>query len=590
MLNELNEEQRRAVLSDGNVLLSACPGSGKTRVVSHKIAYELSRLSSSKKRVIAVTFTNRAADEIYKRVDKLGVDTKQLWVGTIHAFCLDWIIRPYSSYLDKLKNGFSVVDEVYASNILSVLQKKYEIEYFDDACLRINRDGSLNGDRAHRNLANEFYTTLLREKLIDFNLMLFYAYKLLKNNEFIPKSVSNVLSFICVDEYQDTQDLQYAIIAELLVNGSGCTRVFYTGDIDQAIYTSLGGIAKSHNEIQEEIGAPLLEMSLSGNYRSNQRIIDYYRCFQTSNIGIEALGGNKGNRGVITFNQTIHKDEITTEISRLIQASLFDGCAEDDICILVPQWWMVISIAKELRAALPDVSFDASGLAPMSKHRSNIWYKISRFFLTEASPKLLSVRYRWAEEVAIEFELLIGKEVFDAERKSRSLLKVVNSITSERQDGVEYIQECLDKFACALHVGLENFPKLKEMRELYFCALEDRLNAPEIDHARDTETFKKYYREMSGVVINTCVGIKGEEFDTVIAYGLLKGYVPHWNDVFAHREVESSKKLLYVICSRAKEKLHLISEVGRTVKSSGNPYQTNPQLKSVVYDYDESGF
>lgn len=586
MLNELNEEQREAVLSDGNVLLSACPGSGKTRVISYKIAHELGRLSSSKKRVVAVTFTNRAADEIYKRVERLGVDTKQLWVGTIHAFCLDWIIRPYSSYLDKLKNGFSVADEAYTKNVLSELQEKYKIKFFDESSLRINRDGTLNGDRAHTNLVNEYYTILLSEKLIDFNLMLYYAYKLLKNNEFISKSVSNVLSLICVDEYQDTQDLQYATLAEILVKGSGSTRVFYTGDIDQAIYTSLGGVAKAHNEIQEEIGAPLLEMSLSGNYRSNQRIIDYYRNFQTNNIDIEALGDNKGNSGIITFNQSIHKDDITTEISRLIQESLNDGTPEDEICILVPQWWLVISIAKKLRAALPDVSFDASGLAPMSKHRSNIWYKISRLFLTEASPKLLSVRRRWAEEAAIEFELLTGKEVFDAERKSRSLLKVVNSINSERQDGVEYIQECLDKFTCALHVDLEFVPELKEMRELYFKALEDRLNDPEIDYARDTETFKKYYREMSGVVINTCVGIKGEEFDTVIAYGLLKGYVPHWSDVFARREVESSKKLLYVICSRAKEKLHLISEVGRTAKSSGNPYRTNSQLRSVEYAYD----
>lgn len=93
---DLNPEQEAAVLAPGNIFLTACPGSGKTRTLTYKIAYELSRMTSDKQRIVAITYTNRAADEIRDRIESLGVDTQHLWIGTIHAFCLEWILRPYA--------------------------------------------------------------------------------------------------------------------------------------------------------------------------------------------------------------------------------------------------------------------------------------------------------------------------------------------------------------------------------------------------------------------------------------------------------------------------------------------------------------
>ena len=97
---ELNTDQELAVLESKSVLLIACPGSGKTRTLTYKIAYELDKLRSKKEFLIAITYTNRAADEVKERVMLLGVDTSQLWIGTIHSFCLEWILRPYHLYLN----------------------------------------------------------------------------------------------------------------------------------------------------------------------------------------------------------------------------------------------------------------------------------------------------------------------------------------------------------------------------------------------------------------------------------------------------------------------------------------------------------
>jgi Superfamily I DNA and RNA helicases len=105
----------------------------------------------------------------------------------------------------------------------------------------------------------------------------------------------------------------------------------------------------------------------------------------------------------------------------------------------------------------------------------------------------------------------------------------------------------------------------------------------------DVSSFRKLFSHPAGIVVSTCHGVKGEEYDTVIAFGLLRGYVPHWSVIFNETQWEASEresKLLYVICSRAKRRLHLIAETGRTTQQ-GRPYETAELLKHVRFKYDE---
>lgn len=107
---DLNAEQAEAVRFPGSLFLVACPGSGKTRTLTYKLAHELSQLSTAREFVAAITYTHRAADEIRERIEDLGVDTAQLWIGTIHSFCLEWILKPYGIYEAELAQGFRVID------------------------------------------------------------------------------------------------------------------------------------------------------------------------------------------------------------------------------------------------------------------------------------------------------------------------------------------------------------------------------------------------------------------------------------------------------------------------------------------------
>ena len=589
MLDSLSDEQKIAVQQNGNVLLTACPGSGKTRVIIHKLAYELTRLEQqSKKMIIALTFTVRASEEIFRRLNAMGVNSDKIWSGTLHAFCLEWIIKPYSCYLPELSNGYSIADEAFCSELITTLKIKHKLKPIDPINTRFNRNGCFIEEKvAQINLLNEYHHILKNKKLIDFDLLLYYSYKLLINYKKIQKTLSNLLRLVCVDEFQDTQDLLYAIISVIIKSGDGNTALFLVGDTDQAIYASLGGVAKNIDEISKEINnMTITPLTLTGNYRSTQRIVDFYSHFQTQKITIKALGNNANEKGLITLNDTIDHTAIVDEITRLIKLSLYNGIPEDEICVLVPQWWLITSVAKKLRATLPDVSFDASGLAPMSKNRENIWYKLSRLFLTEPNPRIYSSRYRWAAELIDNFRVLTNTEFNEIFIVERNLLRLINSIKSNETEGISYLQDCFDQFLIAVGIDYAAYPQLVENRKLFFDNMEKRLNDKDFKVPSDIQSFKSFYREMTGVIINTCVGVKGEEFETVIVYGLLRGYIPHWNDIFSNNETDASKKLMYVICSRAKKNLHLICETGRTTKS-GNSLEINRELNNIKFSYDK---
>ena len=588
ILDKLSDEQRKAVEEQGNVILTACPGSGKTRVIIHKLAHEVVKIpENSKKKIVALTFTVRASEEIFRRLNAMGISNNRIWSGTLHAFCLEWILKPYSSYLPELKNGYSIADETFCSDLISSLKEKYGLRQIDPVNLRFNRDGSFTELMSiQKKLLTEYHEILKTKKVIDFELILLYSYHLLSRFPKIAQTLSNIFKLICVDEYQDTQDLLYAIISSI-VNASSNTSLFLVGDTDQAIYTSLGGVAKNIDEIKVEIkGKTIIPLTLTGNYRSSQRIIDFYRHFQTQEIDIKALGVNADKKGMITLNNTIEHVKVVNEIARLIQLNLDEGIPEDEICVLVPQWWLMTSISRKLRALLPDVHFDASGLAPMSRNRENIWYKLSRLFLTQPNPKIYSARYRWASELIDLFRNHTSTQFKEEYLEPRNLLRLINSIKSDKTEGIDYLIDCFNQFLEAVEIDYTRFSELVENRELFFKNIEERLNDPEFKVPSDIASFKSFYREMTGVIINTCVGVKGEEFETVIVYGLLSGFIPHWNEIFSGNATDASKKLMYVICSRAKTNLHLISERGRTTRR-GQELEITPELESKKFIYDE---
>lgn len=587
--DDLNDEQAEAINEHNSVFLVACPGSGKTRTLTYKIAKELTELEEKNKWVIAITYTHRAADEIKERIEHLGVDTSQLWIGTIHAFCIEWILKPYGCYHDTLKYGYSIINSFDSEEYITALCSNYahpKVSYYDCNYHFTSQEiifSSCNqAQRANVNkVIEQYHLYLLENNLIDFEQILLFAYQLIQAEPSISKTLGNIFKYILIDEFQDTKEIQYSIFSEILKARKGEVRGFIVGDPNQAIYGSLGGYAISLDELKQKTGIQFIEKQLNKNYRSSSRIINHFDNYKVYDSEIIAEGELKFFQSNLTFDTDVHKDNLAEYIAELIKYNIEElGISENEICIIAPWWIHLASMTRKLISILPEFNFNGPGMTPFARDEDNFWYKVTKIALTVPSPALYRRRLRWVRDLILDLE----SNNFNVEGITpKLLLRMFNSINVEETDGLNYLNKFFDNLLLQLNLGINSYPSLKDHLVSFFESAErriERIKKENEQYAGNTEEFKKVFMDKSGITVSTIHGVKGAEFDTVIAYGLLEGIVPHFSDV----DPTSGSKLIYVIGSRARKHLHLISEEGR-----GNqwyPKYPTTILEQHVFDYD----
>ena len=570
-LDKLNPQQKQVCIDEGNILLKACPGSGKTRTLTYKIAYLVEKYIDSKKLNIAITYTNRAADEIRERLEKVETPEDKVWVGTIHQFCLEFIIRPYTMYHKRLRKGYHIIDEYVTK------------QYIEEIIEELGIDIGYSKPFEYPEILEKYQKKLLDEKEIDFNDILSISFDLISDKKFIAENISGIIRTILVDEYQDTNELQYKILSSI-VKADKKIQVTFVGDTDQAIYGGLGGVAKTCDELQKEFGIKFFERKLDGCYRSTQRIVDYYSYFQLKGMKIQAVSDIKDEIGCLIYDNTINKSEIFEKIACIVKDELSKGIPETEICIIAPQWWLLFPLSKKMKELLPDVKFDAPDITPIKYDPMNIFYLISKLLFTESGKRITS-RKRVANEIieilTEEYKIRLSEQI-----DSYRVLKVINSIYPTNENGIAYLQEAITKFLVGIGIELSIEASLYKAYEDFMERIKDRVKNNHL--STDIDVFRQCFKEKEGVVINTFHGVKGEEYTTVIAFGILKGYIPHW-DIIINKPIDyqknETKKLLYVVCSRAKKNLFLFSEQGRTTQK-GAPLLSTDEILEIDYEYD----
>lgn len=586
---ELNEQQAAAVLEPESVFLVACPGSGKTRALTYKIGYELSRLESKKSFVVAITYTHRAADEIHERIEDLGVDTSQLWIGTIHSFCLEWILKPYGIYLPELSRGFKIIDSHEQQTLLEELCVAEAGITFWDCDYYFTEDGYHLGCRDHRKheglrrVFERYFQRLLANRQIDFELILYYAIRLIRIRPQIAHLLAQIIPLVLVDEYQDTKLIQYSIVAAIVRSGAGSTKVFIVGDPNQAIYGSLGGFAMPVADFRALCGINILERELSDNYRSSNRLIEYFSNFNVHLTNIHGAARHHDYESTVSYNAALPRIGLEDELARLIRLSVEgQGFSPNQICVLAPWWILLASVTRRLVAALPGYEFDGPGMIPFSRDPENFWYRLSRIALTEASPTMYVRRIRWAKEVISD----LADSGIDVSRfTAKQFLRECNSVQIAQNDGLLFLREFFEAVFVRLGIDFRSYTSLLDHHLAFFNSSQakiEKLRAEGAEFVSGIEFFRKVFRHRTGITVTTIHGVKGAEFDVVIAYGLLEGMVPH----FSEQDGENSaKKLLYVVSSRARKNLYLISEQGRNRGFRGQ-YEATAQLAQYQFGYD----
>lgn len=565
MKKSLSEEQISACKCMNNMLLTACPGSGKTRTLTYKLAYLANYYCDSRRLHIAITYTNRASDEIMSRLDDMDLKSNNIWAGTIHKFCMEFIIRPYSMYSTRLKKGYRIIDEYVEKEYKSRIKKELNTKYN-------NITDSLIDSR--------YKALLLEKKEIDFDDILVESLKLLKEHTYIAENIASIISSLQVDEYQDTNETQYAILAEIYKKNKAIL-VSFIGDVNQAIYGNLGGVAKTKEELKCLFGKSFIEKHLTGCYRSVQRIVDYYSNYAVRPSKIESKRKDSAKDTTIFFERCVSKDELTDYLSKIIKDRLLKGDKQDDICVISPSWFLIFPLADGLRKKLPDVAFDAPDISPFKYDSMNPFYLLAKltFMRIKGYEKK---RKRYANDIIKilenDYGISISKE-FDA----YSLLKIVNAVKKpENGDGLEIYKTVVMNVMSSLKINLIDEEKLNSCYECFLEKTSSRVSDYSISTVYCDMT--RYFEEKHGVVINTIHGVKGQEYKTVIAYGLLNGYLPHWTSIRSGDRKKDAFHLLYVLCSRAKDNLYLISESGRC-KIGGEKYTPTDEIKNVKWKY-----
>ncbi len=313
-LNTLNKEQKIAVEhKNGPLLVLSGAGTGKTRVLTSRFVYIVKNLNVDFNKIIAVTFTNKAANEIKTRVNieiKRNIDTP--WVGTFHSIFAKFL-RKHSGLVN-LKSNFSILDVEDQKKLLKqvldyckidkdISEGIYhnEIQNLKDNKILFNENKKIvkfSSIERLDDIYSYYQQRLIEINAVDFGDILLHSYYILSNNQEIQRSYQNFIEHILIDEFQDTNLIQYDLI-KLLLNRN--KNLFCVGDDDQSIYAWRGANIDNIINFPKEFNSPVVR--LTKNYRSNSSILEAATCIISNNK-------NRLGKDLISFNKKIPDQKI----------------------------------------------------------------------------------------------------------------------------------------------------------------------------------------------------------------------------------------------------------------------------------------
>ncbi len=336
----LNAPQREAVMyTEGPLLLLAGAGSGKTRVLTHRIAYLIEEKKVMPWKIMAITFTNKAAKEMRERVDKLiGAGGQEVWVSTFHSSCVK-ILRRFIGELG-YDRSFSIYDTDDAKRLIREIMKEYNLDprYYKDSGILSEISSQKNqligpdtyrkstmGDmrkEVYARVYMEYQKRLTKNNALDFDDLLFKTVELFEQRPKVLEYYQNLFQYIMVDEYQDTNGVQFQLI-HLLAGKSN--NLCVVGDDDQSIYRFRG--ADIRNILDFESVYPKAKViRLEQNYRSTKRILS---------AANEVIRNNRNRKVKKLWTENVEGDHIEhvvtmseKEEARFIVDTIIDGIEE----------------------------------------------------------------------------------------------------------------------------------------------------------------------------------------------------------------------------------------------------------------------
>lgn len=604
LLQGLNPSQQQAVQTiDGPLMIIAGPGSGKTRVVTHRIA-NMIRSGVDADRIIALTFTNKAADEMKSRLASL-IPGHYVWAGTFHRFCAQ-LLRQYAPMVG-LSDNFSILDVADSKKVMEVAWAEADIQ--DDfvrlatvqkEISKIKNAMILPDELTGRSLnaigtvAEKVYPiyqkTLLKQNAVDFDDLLLLAAVLLKENEELRRALDERFQYMSVDEYQDTNLAQYAIVRALSQNHSNLS---VTGDPDQSIYGWRGANAKNILNFEKDFPNTIV-VKLEHNYRSKNGILQAADRLISRNtqrkqkrlIGVSGPGAPV--RMVSFLSPNDEADFIASEVASKIQEGVWEP---KDIAVLYRANWLSRNLERSFHAnRIPFQLVNGYEFYQRKEIRDLLAYlrllhnpkdnvALERVINTP-SRKIGKVTVQKIRNSAdskgismLDACRLCGQDGTLAKRSASSVAKFVEVIDQlapiAAGDSVKsilvHLLELTGYRDQLIQEGSDTGDEqVANIDELLSAAQEFDNSHPEdgglnayLESASLASDTDKYQQNESSVKLMTMHASKGLEFPCVYIVGLEEGIVPHERSREDRRQLEEERRLLFVGVTRAEEELTL---------------------------------
>lgn len=616
LLDELNDKQLEAVTcSEGPSLVIAGAGSGKTKVLTHKIAYLMSEKSVKPWNILAITFTNKAANEMKERVKNLvGETANDIWMGTFHSIC----VRILRKTIDRI--GFDTSFVIFDTSDQKTMVKKilkeqnlddkiftdksvlYEISNAKNEMLTPAQYAArANGDFRKENIAeiySKYQTRLKENNAIDFDDIINFTIEILLDNPDILEYYSDKFKYVLVDEYQDTNKAQFTLITLLASKFGNITVV---GDNDQGIYSFRGAdISNILNFEKDFPGTKIIK--LEQNYRCTQNVLNaaneviknnetkYEKKLWTSN---EAGSLPKVYRG---DNEYEEANYIVSQINELRRTEYYKY---SDFAVLYRMNTQSRSIEDILRRE--DIPYKIIGglkfyerkeIKDIVAYLRLIHNPADNLSLTRIinEPKrgvgktsLDNVEQIAASRGVSMYEVIKRADEFGLNRvftNTREFISVMEELRSIKDSKVisELIKETLKKTGYTKALEEENTVeaenRIDNLNEFLTVAIEfeeqsaDNSLTEFLEGITLSSDLDGMEETDESVTLMTLHSAKGLEFPVVFLVGMEEGIFPGYKSIGEPKELEEERRLCYVGITRAKEKLFMTCAKQRTVFGS----------------------
>lgn len=617
LLDGLNEEQIKPVRNtEGAVLVLAGAGSGKTRVLTSRIAYILREGKATLSQILAITFTNKAAGEMKERLDKMlgGIDGDGKWICTIHSMCVK-ILRQFADKAG-IQTNFSIYSETERAN---VIKKAFnELDFDDDKLLKsakyhignakmLGLDPVAYGRKFSRErgmddivcIYEKYDEHLRSNNALDFDDLLLETRRLLKYDEEAREYFAGKFKYILVDEFQDTNAVQYEII-KLLASKHG--NIFVVGDDDQSIYGWRG--AEIENILSFDKDFPDAKIyKLERNYRSTKSILKLANSIIKNNsnrrgkeLWTEAEGGDKP-----VYFQAVEEAGEALYTANVIANAVACGASYSDFAVLMRINALTRSYEQEFtKDGIPYKVFGGFKFFERKEIKDILAYLrlIANPFDDEAAERIINVPRRgiggktveivnsYAQEEGLSFyycglkadELPLPKATAAKLKDFANQIKefTISALTTPVNSLVREVITLFD-IRSAYDDGTDDGDSKLANIEEYIASVDDysRLNpSSNLNDYLNEITLYSDTDEMDDgnyVTLATIHSAKGLEFPTVFICGLEDGIMPSSRAGEDGRDTEEERRLMYVAITRAKNKLYLTRSKSRYLYGRREP-------------------